>query len=268
MTFFAGKRVLITGASSGIGEATALRLASLGAHLGLASRNRETLQKLASQVETQGVRALVLPTDVTDSEQVRHSVEESVRQLGGLDILICSAGQSMRAYFENSSLEAMEHVMRVNFFGTLYATHHALPHIKQSRGSLVALSSMTGKRGTPSYSVYGASKFAVHGLYEALGLELQPQGVHVGVVSPAFVDTPLRNNVLGPGGKVWATPPKPPFRVWPVEKCVDRILKLIVKRRREITLPGFIAPVLVFDRLLGNFIGNRILRWKFPPEQA
>ncbi len=102
--------------------------------------------------------------------------------------------------------------MRVNFFGTLYATHFALPHIKRARGSLVAISSLTGKRGIPSYAIYGASKFAVQGLYECAARWSWPATrVHVGVVSPAFVDTPLRRHVLGPDGQPWPEPPPPPF---------------------------------------------------------
>jgi short-subunit dehydrogenase len=158
--------------------------------------------------------------------------------------------------------------MRVNFFGTLYATHYALPHVKQSRGSLVAISSLTGKRGIPSYALYGASKFAIQGLYESLYLELGRDGVHVGLVSPAFVDTPLRDNVLGASGEVWEHPPPPPFRVWPVEKCVDSIIRLIVQRRRGALLPWFAGPMLALDRLLGSWVGNSILARKFPPETS
>jgi NAD(P)-dependent dehydrogenase (short-subunit alcohol dehydrogenase family) len=196
---------------------------------------------------------------------VRIAIEAAVAHFGKLDILLASAGLSMRAYFEGSSLEALERVMRVNFFGALYATHFALPYIKQTKGSLVAVSSLTGKRGIPSYAMYGASKFAIQGLYEALALELKPAGVHVGVVSPAFVDTPLRSNVLDKDGKPWDVPPPPPFRVWPVEKCVDRIVRLIVKRKRQALLPWFAGPLLVIDEMLGRTIGDRILMRKFPP---
>src|SRR5262249_38221862 len=183
----------------------------------------------------------------------------------GLDVLLCSAGLSMRAYFEGSNLEAMERVMRVNFFGTLYATHFALPHVKRRKGSPVALSSLTGKRGVPSYALYGASKFAVQGRSEALRLELKREGVHVGVVAPGFVDTPLRANVLGPDGKPWPEPPPPPFRIWPVEKVVDRIVRLIVKRRAEALLPGFVGPLLWLDQIVWKAIGNAVLRWECPP---
>jgi dehydrogenase/reductase SDR family protein 7B len=132
----------------------------------------------------------------------------------------------------------------------------------------VAVSSLTGRRGIPSYSVYGASKFAVQGLYDSLRLELARDGVHVGVVSPGFVDTPLRDRVLGPDGKPWPEPPEPPFRVWPVEKCVDRIVRLIVKRRAQALLPWFLGPLFALDQLAACWIGDWVLRAKFPPEKG
>ncbi|HZU37094.1 MAG TPA: SDR family oxidoreductase [Gemmataceae bacterium] len=262
-----GKVVLITGGSSGIGAATARRLGRLGSRVVLAARNGEALEKVAEEVREQGGEALTVPTDVTDVEQVRRAVSETVAHYGGLDILICSAGISMRAYFANSDLAAMERVMRVNFFGTLYATYAALPHVRERRGSLVAISSLTGKRGIPSYAVYGASKFAIQGLYDALRIELAPAGVHVGVVSPGFVDTPLRVHVLGPNGQPWPEPPPPPFRIWPVERCVDRIIRLLTRRRRQALLPAYTGPLLALDQLLGGWIGDRILGYSFPPEQ-
>jgi NAD(P)-dependent dehydrogenase (short-subunit alcohol dehydrogenase family) len=256
------KVVLITGGSSGIGRATAERLARLGARLVLAARNPEALEKAQREI---GGQVITVPTDVTDSQQCAQAVRRAVEHFGRLDILVCSAGLSLRAYFEDTELEALERVMRVNFFGTLYCTHFALPHVKQSRGSLVAISSMTGKRGVPSYALYGASKFAIQGLYEALRVEVRRHGVHVGVVSPAFVDTPLRVNVLGPDGQPWPDPPPPPFRIWPVEKLADRIVRLIVRRRRQVLLPWFAGPLFDLDHLLGGYIGDIILGWKFPP---
>jgi NAD(P)-dependent dehydrogenase (short-subunit alcohol dehydrogenase family) len=260
------KVVLVTGGSSGIGRATALRLAGLGARVAVAARNRAALEEVAAEAARLGGQALAVPTDVTDAGQCRRAVEDTVARFGRLDVLLCSAGVSMRAYLEGSDLAALERVVRVNFFGTLYTTYFALPHVKRSRGSLVAISSLTGKRGIPSYAVYGASKFAVQGLYESLRLELGRDGVHVGVVSPGFVDTPLREHVLGPDGKPWPQPPPPPFRVWPVEKCVNRIIRLIVKRRAEALLPWFAGPLLVLDKAIGGWIGDWVLAAKFPPE--
>jgi NAD(P)-dependent dehydrogenase (short-subunit alcohol dehydrogenase family) len=192
-------------------------------------------------------------------------VEATLERWGRLDVLLCSAGISLRALFADCTLQALERIVRVNFLGTLYATHYALPHVRQTKGSLVALSSLTGKRGIPSYAIYGATKFAIQGLYESLRIELAPEGVHVGVVSPGFVDTPLREHVLGPDGRAWTNPPAPPFRVWPVEKCVDRIERLLVKRKSETLLPAFVGPLLALDGMVGNWIGNWILGHRFDP---
>jgi NAD(P)-dependent dehydrogenase (short-subunit alcohol dehydrogenase family) len=260
-----GKSVLITGASSGIGRAAAVRLAGYGARVALAARTQSVLEELAAAITAKGGQALAVPTDVTDAGQCQRAVAAAVERFGGLDILICSAGLSLRGYFDGTALDVLDRVMRVNFFGTLYCTHAALPHVKARRGSLVGIGSLTGKRGVPSYGLYGASKAAVHGLYESLRLELGPDGVHVGVLAPAYVDTPLRDNVLGPDGKPWTTAPPPPFRIWPVEKCVDRLVRLIVRRRAEALLPAFCGPLLVLDRALGSWIGNALLRYNYPP---
>ena len=204
-----------------------------------------------------------MPTDVTDPEQCRLAVEKTVEHFRRLDILVCSAGVSMRSLFEKTDLTAMASLMQVNFFGTLYPTYHALPHIKQSKGSLVAVSSLVGKRGTPTYAVYGASKFAVQGLYASLRLELAEHGVHVGTVSPGFVETPLRDRVLSHEGKPWTTPVTAPFRVRPVEMCVDRIVELIESRQAEAFVPSFVGPLLALDAVIGPWLGDRIVSRHF-----
>jgi NAD(P)-dependent dehydrogenase (short-subunit alcohol dehydrogenase family) len=259
----AGKVALITGSSSGIGRATALRLAGHGVRVTLAARRAEALAEVAAAVARGGGEAAVVPTDVTDADQCERAVAAAVGRFGRLDLLVCSAGVSMRARFDRSDLRAMERLMRVNFFGTLYATYHAVPHVKATRGSLVAISSLVGKRGTPTYAAYSASKFAVQGLYESLRLELAPDGVHVGIVSPGHVNTPLRDNVLGPDGQPWATPPPSPFRIWPIETCVDRIVGLILQRQPEALLPGIVRPLLAIDNLVGTWLGDRWLTRRF-----
>jgi NAD(P)-dependent dehydrogenase (short-subunit alcohol dehydrogenase family) len=257
------KVVLITGASSGIGRAVALRLAQCDCRLALAARTVAALEEVAAQVRASGAEALVIPTDVTQREQCRQAVEAAVERFGRLDVLLCSAGVSMRASFSETEPDALEQVMRVNFFGTMYTTYYAIPHVKKTRGSLVAISSLTGKRGTPSFALYGASKFAVHGLYESLRLELAPDGVHVGLFAPGFVDTPLRERVLGPDGRPRADTLVMPFRIWPVERCVQCIERLILKRQAEVLLPWFVRPLLALDEFVGGRLGDRYLARKF-----
>lgn len=259
------KIILITGGSSGIGRAAALRLARHGACIAVAARNKEALDDVVESARPFGTELLAVQADVTQPEQCREAVEATVARFGRLDVLICSAGLSMRTNFEGADLAAMRRVMEVNFWGTLYSTYHAVPHIRRTRGSLVAISSLTGRRGIPSYAVYGASKFAVQGLYESLRLELSRDGVHVGVVSPSFVDTPLRQRVLGPDGHPWPAPPPVPLPMFPVEKCVDLIVRLIVKRRTQAVLPWRSSLFLKLEQVVGPWIGDRILRAKFPP---
>ena len=264
-----GKVALITGGSSGIGRATALRLASFGARVAVAARSVEALEEVVREAEAIGVEALAVPTDVTDIDQCRRAVETTAERFGQLDILVCSAGVSMRGMFADAEPAVLEHIMRVNFFGTLYPTYFAVPHIKQSRGSLVAISSLTGKRGTPSYAIYGASKFAVRGLYDSLRLELASDGVHVGVVSPGFVATPLRQRVLDASGQPWPKPPVPPFPIWPIEKCVERIVRLIIKRQAHaLVARPFVTPFLALDEITGGRLGDWYLGGKFDPADA
>jgi NAD(P)-dependent dehydrogenase (short-subunit alcohol dehydrogenase family) len=258
-----GRVVLITGGSSGIGRAAALRMAGFGAKLALLARSVDPLEQAVQQVRQMGAEALAVPADVTEPAQCQRALTATVDHFGRLDALICSAGISMRSLLESSDLAAIEQVVRVNFLGTLYPTYFAIPHVKQTRGSLIAVSSLTGKRGIPSYAAYSASKFAVQGLYQSLRLELRDDGVHVGVVSPGFVDTPLRQRVLGPDGQPWQVAPPPPFRVWSVEKCVDRIMHVLVHRRREALLPWFVGPLLALEQAIGGWLGDLYLGRKF-----
>jgi NAD(P)-dependent dehydrogenase (short-subunit alcohol dehydrogenase family) len=257
------KVILITGGSSGIGRGTALRLAGLGARIVVAARTAAALDEVVREATRRGAEAAAVPADVTDREQCGRAVAAAVERFGRLDVLVCSAGVSMRAPFADSDLGALERVVQVNFLGTLFATWFAVPHVKATRGSLVAISSLTGKVGTPSYAAYGASKFAVQGLYEALRRELAPDGVHVGVVSPGFVDTPLRDKVMGPDGRAWDRPPPPPFRVWPLDRCVDRVVSLIVRRRAEALLPAFVRPLIALDQAFAGRLGDAYLGGKF-----
>ena len=269
MNFLQGKVALITGTSSGIGRATALRLGTLGARVVLASRTADALDKAAREITAAGGEALAVPADVAEREDCRRAVEAAVARFGRLDVLLCCAGISMRGPLHESDLDVLTQVMQVNFFGTLYPAYFAIPHLKETHGSLAAVTSLAGKRGTPYYAMYGASKFAVQGLFASLRVELAPAGVHVGIVAPGFVDTPLRERVMGPDGQTLATPPTVPFRLWPVEKCVDSIIDLLEKRKGEVVLPWFVRPLLALDEAVGGKLGDRYLGRKFncrPPQ--
>ena len=200
------KTYLITGASTGIGAALARTWASRGDNVVLAARSEDALRELARLC---GSRALAVPTDVTDPKQCEAMVKAAVDRFGGLDVLVNNAGISMWARFRDvTDLSLVERIMRVNYLGTVYSTHYALPHLLASKGLVVGISSLTGKTGVPTRSGYAASKHAMQGFLDSIRIELRGTGVGVLVVSPGFVKTDIRSKVLGTDGKSRETSPR------------------------------------------------------------
>lgn len=257
------KVALITGGSSGVGLATAKKLSALGYAVVISGRDLTKLEEAKKAFPVSAIPPLLIPADVSEEHQVKHLVEETIAKFGKIDLVFAAAGVSMRAPFEDSKIDAIEHLMKVNFFGVLYLLHHALPFLKITRGSFVAMSSLTGRRGVPEYSIYGASKFALQGLLDSVRMEVDRDGVHIGVISTGFIDTPLRQRILGGDGKVLAKTPVLPFRLWPLEKCMEVVMKVILKRQRDAIFPGFIRPLLGFDPINYGKMGDRYLRKRF-----
>lgn len=251
---------VITGASSGIGEALALAYAARGKNVVLAARSEDALKSVAERCERAGGKALVVPTDVSDPEQCRVLIEKTVERFGGIDVLVNNAGVSMWARFDEiTDISVFERLMRVNYLGTVYPTYFALPHLKKSRGLIVGVSSLTGKTGVPTRSAYGATKHAMQGLLDALRVELRSSGVDVLVVSPGFVRTDIRAKALGPDGKPRLESPREENdgETMSLEECTRIIVDAIDRREREVVMTRkakiglwlkLIAPGLV-DRI-------------------
>ncbi len=186
------KIAIITGASSGIGRATAIAMARRGARLVLAARNAAALRGLEEEIRSIGADVLVQPTDVSDRNQVDALAHETLRRFGRVDIVVCSAGEYVRGAVHTLAPEQFERAMRVNFFGTLELVLAVLPVMRQQRsGTIVVVSSVDGKKGLPLDAPYVASKFAVTGFMDVLRQELHGTGVHAVTVLPARVDTPM-----------------------------------------------------------------------------
>ena len=181
--------ILITGASDGIGAEIARQLARQHGpdlRLVLAARNVQALDAVAAQCQTLGATTLVVPTDVTVPAQCQQLVATTLAQFGQLDALINNAGVSAQALFADVKTEDLtwyEDLMRVNLWGSVWCTHAALPHLKATRGRLVAVSSLAGLVGVPGRTAYSASKFAMTGFFEALRAELRGSGVSVTTLS-------------------------------------------------------------------------------------
>ena len=185
-----GLRALVTGASSGIGEAAAYRFAREGGRLALLARREANLQRVASRVHDLGGEALVLVTDVASRKAVAESVAHAEHAFDGLDVLVNNAGFGIYAYLENVREEDLRRVFEVNTFGALYAIQAVLPGMKRrGKGVIVNVSSIVGKRALPMTGAYGATKFALQALSESLRLELKDTGVEISVVCPGYTDT-------------------------------------------------------------------------------
>src|SRR3954467_8997660 len=187
-----GRTVAITGASSGIGEATALACAQAGAAVALAARRADRIEELAKRIADDGGRAVALPTDVSDERQARAFVEHAYEQLGGLDVLINNAGVMLLGPIPGADTEEWRRMIDANVYGVLYCTHAALPVMLQGgSGHIVNVSSVAGRVARAGSGVYNLTKWGVNAFSEALRQEVTAQGIRVTLVEPGAVATEL-----------------------------------------------------------------------------
>jgi short-subunit dehydrogenase len=230
---FADKVVVITGASQGIGLALSRLLASQRPKLVLAARDAARLEQVAVECRGRGAHALVVPTDVASSDGCRALVDRAVGHYGALDVLVNNAGIGMIARFDEvDDLEPYERLMRVNYLSCVHLTHRALPHLKQSRGLIVAVASLAGLTGVPTRTAYAASKHAVIGFFDSLRVELIGTGVDVTVVAPDFVVSEIHRRALGPDGRPLGRSPMQEARIMSAERCAELILDAMQRRKR------------------------------------
>ena len=194
-----GKVCLVTGASSGIGEATALRLSEAGAAVALAARREERLRALADRIDAGGGRALALTADVADESQARQAVERAASELGGLDVLVNNAGVMLLGPVAGADTSEWRRMVDVNVLGLLYCTHAALPIMgQQGSGHIVNISSVAGRTTRAGVAVYNATKWAVCAFSDALRQEVLHANVRVTVIEPGVVKTELGDHVTHP----------------------------------------------------------------------
>lgn len=188
---FAGKVVLVTGATSGIGHAVAVRFARASAHVVAIGRNQSELNAVKSEIEQAGADALAIAADVTDEGQVRDALNQAVERFGGLDVLVNAAGHISSGTIENTSLEAWDAMMNVNLRAVFQLMQMAVPELSKPKGNIVNVSSVTGLRSFPGVLAYCVSKAALDQLTRCAALELAPKGVRVNAVNPGVVVTEI-----------------------------------------------------------------------------
>ncbi len=196
-----GKVALVTGASSGIGAATAIALAAEGAAVAIAARRTDRLEALRAKLDEQSASVLVLELDVTDEQACRVAVRSTVDELGGLNILVNNAGVMMLGVIDGADTTDWTRMIETNVLGLMFMTHAALPHLLECNGQVIQVSSTAGRVAAKGAGVYNATKFAVNAFSESLRQEVTQRGVRVTLIEPGVVETELRDHITDSAAK-------------------------------------------------------------------
>jgi short-subunit dehydrogenase len=254
------KVVVITGASKGIGAELARQLAAKGAKLMLAARSEAELAEVAADCKKAGASVVTVKADVTSERDCQAIVAGAMVAYGRLDALVNNAGATMWARFEDiEDMEILKRIMDVNYMGAVYCTKHALPHLKQSKGLIVGISSLAGRTGVPTRTGYSAAKHAMTGFFDSLRIEMEDSGVAVTMIYPGFVATGIRENATGPDGKPILVSPVKEGEVMSVEDCARRIVTAMERRDREVVMTAR-GKIGLFLKLLAPSLIDRMAR--------
>lgn len=246
--YFKDKVAIVTGASSGIGLATASLLAKYQAKVVLAARSEDKLEALCREL-SQYSDVISVKTDVSVEDDCRNLIEQTVQRFGHIDILINNAGISMRAMFKDLDLNVIRRLMDVNFWGTVYCTKYALPYLLETKGSVVGVISTAGYKGLPGRTGYSASKFAINGFLDTLRSEHLYDGLHVMIYAPGFTSSNIRKTALMADGSQQGETPREEGKMMTSEKVGLIMLNHIRKRSRRATLTFTSKLLLVLTRL-------------------
>jgi short-subunit dehydrogenase len=252
------KVVIITGASSGIGKALAFEFGKAGAKIVITGRNTQKLEETAQELQSQNIDTLAIIADVSKEADNQRMIAETLAKYGQIDILINNAGMSMRALFEEVDLSVIRQLMDINFFGTVYATKYALPHILKSQGSIVAISSIAGYRGLPARTGYSASKFAMHGFIESLRTELIKKNVHVLLACPGFTQSNIRSAALTEDGSQQSETPRDEEKMMSSEEVAKHILKAVIHKKRDLVLTTQGKLTVFFNKWLPKWMDKKV----------
>ncbi|MDH6293078.1 SDR family NAD(P)-dependent oxidoreductase [Rhodococcus opacus] len=244
-----GTVALVTGASSGIGAATARRLAEQGAAVALVARRKDRLDTLVADIEQAGGTALAVGADITDRGQAEAAVQQTVEQLGRLDILVNNAGLMLLGSVVGADPEEWDRMIAVNLQGLLYTTHAALPHLLQAAeedprrvADIVNISSIAGRVAWNGYGVYNATKFGVNGFTESLRQEVTRRHVRVGVLEPGGVDTELGSHNKPEIRKQMIDPFNEQTEVLAAEDIADGVTYMVTRPRHTAISELWIMP--------------------------
>lgn len=269
MTTFKDHCLVVTGASSGIGRAICLELAPQRPKLVLAGRDATALADVSQACQRLGAETLVVPTDVALKDDCGRLIDAAVGRFGRLDALVNNAGIAAWSRFANfDDLGLFERVMKVNYLGTVYCTHYALPHLQKSRGRLVIVASVAGLLASPMYTAYAPTKAALFSFADALRIELlqDGSGVSVTVIAPDFVHSGIHQRAFDSHGQALGQTPWDERRFMTSEECARRSVVAMTGRKRQAILSwrGRQAPFLkaYIPSLLDRIVARVTRDWK------
>ena len=257
---FRGRTVVITGGAGGIGRALARAFGKTGAKIVLVDLPASPLEEARSELEALGVRALALPCDITDVEQVRATMNQALADFGSIDVLINNAGIVHRSAFAETRAEVFRRVMEVNLFGAIHCTQACLSDLVAARGLIIAVSSIAGLAPLYGRSGYAASKHAMHGLFESLGAEVASRGVGMLMVCPSFVESGLEASTLGGDGTRVSRPRSKVGKLGDADDVAAAVLKAAVAGRRRLVLTPVGKTSALLSRLAPGLYERLMIR--------
>ncbi len=230
------KVVIITGGGSGIGKACASTFLARGYRVVISGRRMEKLQEVITEFNPSSEQILAVQADVSVEEDGKRIIDETLAKFGRIDVLINNAGISMRALFEEMDLTVLKRLMDTNFWGAVYCTKYALPHLLESKGSVVGISSIAGKKGLPGRTGYSASKFALEGFLETLRIENLKKDLHVLVACPGFTASEIRISSLSADGSAQGESPREESKMMSAQTVAKEIAEAVKYRKRDLVL--------------------------------
>jgi dehydrogenase/reductase SDR family protein 7B len=265
----ANKVALVTGASSGIGRELCLQLAQKGYYVAGMARNIDKLNELYNEIKKLNCVFLPVQGDVRIESDCKKLIDITLEKWGRIDILINNAGISMRALFDEVRLDVLHELMNTNFWGTVYCTYYALPHLLKNKGSLVGVSSIAGYQALPARTGYSASKFAIQGFLNTIRIENLYTGLHVMIACPGFTASNIRNTALTADGSQQKDTPLEEGKLMSAEIVANRIIKGLEKRKRQVimTTEGKLTVFLgkFFPDLVDKLVFKDMLKEKNSP---
>jgi short-subunit dehydrogenase len=264
-SYFENKVAIITGGSEGIGKSLVEALLAMNVKVATCARNQDKLYEL--QLQNAGKPLHTMVADVSNENDCKLFIASTVKEFGGIDILINNAGISMKALVKDTTLDTLRSVMEINFWGMVYCTKYAMPYILDRKGDIVGVSSIAGYRGLPGRSGYSASKFAMNGWLESLRAELFDSGVNVMWVAPGFTSSNIRIDALNTKAKQNGTSTMNEEKLMSSERCATFILRAVKNRRRTLILTFTGWRTIFVNRLMPNFADRLIRKFYFKEGQ-